>query len=153
MRVETEGLDFLAVVGCLPLKTLNDLLKIKNGYVGAEQTSFKICDVLHKIGLCLLVLRNLLLERTDQLGRGQVRFIVLFKLLFEIPNIGLKSEKDVVRGDKWDNIRRLTFVKGSLSIDLAVRVLSSSTYIPVARCLSWGVENSSSFSSYISLVQ
>ena len=53
-----------------PLKTLNGLLNIKNRFVGTEQTSFKICDVLRGIGFCLLVLRDLLLERTDGLGRG-----------------------------------------------------------------------------------
>ena len=77
---------------------------------------------------------------------------MLFQPLLEIPDIGLKSEKDVVREDKWGNIKTLSPVVVSLSIDLAVRVLSSSTYTSVAGCLSWGVENSSSFSSYISLV-
>ena len=65
-----EDFNFIATARCLPLKALDGLLKIENGLVGTEKTSFEVGDILPRMSLCLLVLNDPPLERTDGLGRG-----------------------------------------------------------------------------------
>jgi hypothetical protein len=60
-----EVFDFLTTTCCLLLKTLDGLLEIEDGLVRTEETRFKVCDVLRRIGFRFLVLNDLPLERAN----------------------------------------------------------------------------------------